>query len=285
MDDTAQPPSIPGEIRQQLVTFIESGNLELPVMPQLATQIMAMTSDPACDIRKLAEMINRDQSMAGNLLRIANSPMYMGSMKIVTLQQALTRLGLQTIRTIAIVISCETRAFSVKGWETEVKQMFRHSLATALFAQEIARSRRWNVEEGFLCGLLHDVGKPVLLQGLIDLYAKAQIPIDKVAMLAVADEFHPRVGSYLVQEWQLPARISETILHHHEPRATDKVAQTAMMTNLADDLAHFAIGPRVVTEPYLRTHPMLQPLNLYQNELDKLIAHKEKVEVSIAALS
>jgi putative nucleotidyltransferase with HDIG domain len=272
-------------LRQQLVDFIGSDRLELPIMPQLATQIMAMTSDPACDIKKLAEMISRDQAMAGNMLRIANSPLYMGTMKIVTLQQAVTRLGLQVIRTIAVVISCETRAFSVKGWEPEVKQLFRHSLAAALFAQEIARARRWNVEEGFLCGLLHDVGKPVVLQSLIDIFAAAKAPIDKPAILATMDEFHPRVGAALVLKWSLPARIGETILYHHDPSAAPQAAQTAMLTNFADDLAHFAIGPRVVTEAQLRTHPMLKPLNLYQNELDKLLAQREKIAEAVAALS
>src|SRR5438132_707575 len=83
--------------------------------------------------------------------------------------------------------------------------------------QVIARARRWNVEEGFLCGLLHDVGRPVLLQAMVDLHRELGYPLDRQSAFAAMDEFHCRVGKYLTEEWTLPARVAETILYHHDP--------------------------------------------------------------------
>ncbi len=286
-DGVSQPSYavLPAEVRQRLVAFIEGGTLELPIMPQVANQVMAMTADPNADLKKLAELISRDPAMAGNVLRICNSPMYMSAMKVVSLQQALSRLGMQLVRQIAIIVSCETRVFRVDGYQSDVHAIFRHSLATALFAQEIARSRRWNVEEGFLCGLLHDVGKPILLQTLVDLHKELKHPIDRTATFGAIDEFHAKVGGYMVDEWKLPARLSEAIVYHHHPTLAPQASQTAMMTNLADDLAHSAVGPRVVEEEFLRKHPMLAPLNLYPDELQKLLDKRNHVVEQVRSLA
>lgn len=62
-----------------------------------------------------------------------------------------------------MLISCRSKVFNVEGFKTDVRESFDLSLATAALSQEIARVRRLNVEDAFLCGLLHDIGRPVLL--------------------------------------------------------------------------------------------------------------------------
>jgi putative nucleotidyltransferase with HDIG domain len=187
-----------------------------------------------------------------------------------------------------LVISCQSKVFAVPGHEDFVKALFRHSLAAGAFAQEIARSRRWNVEEAFLCGLLHDVGRPVLMQELVDLHRQAKCPFDLTVTTHVITALHTRIGSALVNGWSLPARLGETILFHHNPTASKAAAQTAMMTNLADDMAHMLMpvpGERVPTIDEIREHPMLEPLNLYPDEMDALLAQCDKVKSMVGAIA
>lgn len=286
---TANTSALPPAVRDRLVERISQGKLELPVLPEVASQVVQLSNDPNADTRQLAGIIRRDQAMAGHLMRVANSPLYATATPLVSLDQVVSRMGMKKVREIALVISCQSKVFAVPGHEAEVKSLFRHSLVAAAFAQEIARSRRWNVEEAFLCGLLHDVGKPVLWQELIDLHKAANCAVDDNACRGAIGVLHARVGSELVRHWALPARLGETILHHHDPGKSTTAAQTALMTCLADDIAHLtlplAVAPRTVTEEQVRSHLTLAPLNLYPDELEALLAQRPKIKSMAEAMS
>jgi putative nucleotidyltransferase with HDIG domain len=284
---TATAAALPTPVRDKLVASIAQGTLELPVLPEVASQVVKLSGDPNSDTRQLAALIQRDQAMAGHLMRMANSTLYAPKVPLVSLDQVVSRMGMKKIREIALIISCQSKVFAVPGYEGLIKAQFRHSLAAAAFAQEIARNRRWNVEEAFLCGLLHDVGRPVLLQKLIDLHQELKLPLDPAAVEAAIGALHTRVGSDLVKSWTLPARMAETVLFHHDAMKSTSAAQTAMMTQLADELAHLLLtdGGRAVAEEAVRKHPLLVPLNLYPDELDALLALRPTVKAMVEAVS
>jgi putative nucleotidyltransferase with HDIG domain len=259
--------------------------LELPVLPEVATRVMTMTAEEGCSMVALAGVIRRDPAMASHFLRIANSPAYRPTSPVVTLQQALARLGTAQIRQMALLITCKGRVFSVPGYEGEVRALFQHSLASALFAQEIARARRWNVEEAFLCGLLHDVGRPVLLQLVVDVQRELRLKAPFEIVEALCAAHHARVGSELLTHWGLPAQVAETVRFHHDPTATPAFRNTALMTGLADDLAHLLLETKPIDEHAARSHPLLGPLNLYADELDALLAKREIIAATVEAIA
>jgi putative nucleotidyltransferase with HDIG domain len=286
MADVAAPQQqLPQPVLESLSNHLRHGTLELPVLSEVARQVVSVTNDENADARKLADLINRDQAIAGNLMRIVNSATYSTSDPIVSLQQAVSRLGMKKIREIALIISCQSKVFMVAGHEEEVRAQFRHSLAAAAIAQEVARSRRWNVEEAFLCGLLHDVGRPVLLQTLVDLHRDFDCCLVPAALEFAITKLHCHVGSEMVKTWKLPARLSEAILRHHEPLKSTTASQVACMTNLSDDLAHFMFDAKPKPEEELREHPMLAPLNLYPEEMDALLAKRPMIEQMIRSIS
>jgi putative nucleotidyltransferase with HDIG domain len=270
--------------RERFLEKIAEGAFELPMLPEVASMVMAATQDESCDARRLSRMIHRDAALAGHVLKLANSPLYAPTVPIVSLQQAVSRLGMKKIREMALVAACQAKVFRVPGQDARVRQLFRHSVAAAAYAQEIARMRRWNVEEAFLCGLLHDAGKPVLLQLLVEVGRELDLGVDASLVEDVVDEMHGSVAGRLVEGWHLPARVAETIVYHHRPHEAPSAAQTAMLTGIADDLAHFALQSRPVTEQELRAHPLLVPLNLYRDELDALIARKDQVKAAAEAV-
>ncbi len=264
---------------------ISAHSLDLPVLPEVATQVMNMTAEEGCSMAALASVIRRDPAMASHFLRIANSPVYRPTSPVVTLQQALGRLGTGQIRQMALLITCKARLFAVPGYEREVRALFRHSLAAALFAQEIARSRRWNVEEAFLCGLLHDIGRPVLLQLLVDLQKELRLKAPAEDVDAIVTTHHARVASELLTHWALPAQIAETALFHHDPGAAPTFRKTALMTSLADDLSHYLLESKPIDEAAVRAHPTLAPLNMYGDELDALLLKRELFAKTVEAIS
>src|SRR4029077_2368798 len=155
-------------LRTAVAHRLATGELSLPMLPRVASQVVALVGSPTTDANRLSELIHRDPALAGQVLRIANSPAYMPRMPIVSLQQAVSRLGLNAVTEIAFAASVQSGVFRVPGWEPMLNQLWRHALASGAFAKEVARTRRLNVESAFLCGLLHAVGKPALLQVITD---------------------------------------------------------------------------------------------------------------------
>lgn len=269
--------TLPAELHAALVRLVEMKAIDLPVLPEVASQVITASMDEECDLRRLTALISRDQSMTAHLLRLANCALYAPAVPILSLQQALNRLGLKKIRELALIASCESKVFRVAGFDLAVRGLFKHSLAAAAYAQEIARKRGDAVEEAFLWGLLHDVGRPVLLQAIADLRDELGVEVERQSVLAAAGEFHCRVGCDLVLGWGLPERLAAAILHHHAPAQAGNACAVAMLTRLADDLAHFAVGPNQLPAEALRGHAALAPLALDGQELERLLALKETV--------
>ncbi len=277
---TMPPPDGGRSLRERLEELVDSGYLDLPILPTVAAEVVALTSNEECDIRKLAEIVRRDQAMAGHMLRMANSATNRAVVHVASLTQAMSRLGMQMVRQFAFVISCQNRVFRVHGREEQLKKLFGHSLATALYAQEIARARRSNVEESFLAGLLHDVGRPVLLQALTDFTTTTPFSEDDVEESVGA--LHAYVGGELARQWGLSDRLGEAIAHHHNPAAAPANREGALTVRLADDLAH-RLDPDAPQVDILM-HPALGPLNLYPEDVERLLGLAEKIAAQVEEL-
>lgn len=276
--------TLPEPLRLALAQRIAGGTLDLPMLPEVATRVVQLCNDEQAEPKQLAQVVRRDQAMAGHLMRIANSALYAPPTPLVSLDQVVSRLGMLKVREIALVISCQTKVFAVPGYEARIKVLFRHSLAAGAFAQEIARSRRWNVEEAFLAGLLHDVGRPVLIQAILDLAKAEGVAVDAAGIDGACEALHARVGGDLVKAWALPVRLADAILHHHQPERSQTARNLALTTALADDLAHHLFGPKAIDEARLRAHPTCAGLNLYPEEMEQLLARRDAVKASVEAL-
>ena len=265
-------------LRSRLESRIEAGELELPLLPDVSAQVLGACQDEAADRREVAELIHRDPSLAGHVLRVANSAAYAPGVPIVSLQQAVSRLGFGALCGMAISAAVQSGLFRVSGHERTLERLWQHSAIAAAWAKEIARMRRKNVEAAFLCGLLHDIGKPVVLQALRSLIELTGFELADELYDAWVDEFHPAVGAGLLDKWQLPSWMVEAVAYHHEPEQAEQHADEARTACLADLLAHWSLADddEAAIEG-LRNQPVLRSLGMYVDELDELLARKSEV--------
>ena len=276
---------LPGAVR----TLIEerlTRDLQLPILPDTAMQVTELANDESADAAQLAELLQRDQSLAGHVLRIANSAAYGAVEPIVSLQHAISRLGLAAIAEIVVAVALKGRVFNVPGYRVKIRSMWMHSAAAAVFAKEIARLLRNNVDSAFMCGLLHDVGKPLVMQILIDAAReRTRTPVPAGIVEAAMDEFHERVGAMMAERWSLPSWMGDAIAnHHHYANATEHPDAT-MVTCLADVLANWALDETASIEDFPRDHPVLKDLNVYAEDLEQLLGLRGSVlEVAEAFL-
>ena len=284
---TATPtqPDVYERLRTSVAKQLEEGTLELPLLPIVANQVLQLSGDPNADVTKLSGLIQQDQALAGQILRIANSPAYLPRSPIVSLQQAVAWLGMNMLAGLAFSVSVQSGIFTIKGFEKEIRTLWCQALATGLYGKEIARKIRHNVENAFLCGLLHTIGKPAVLHLILTSDTNKDAALSWAVVEPLMQEFHITAGTKLAEVWKLPDPVQEAIRLYPDETYHEATSPTkgAVITCLADHLASYLLGSSQLDEEALRALPVIQDLNFYPEDIDALLEARESIQQSVEA--
>lgn len=272
------------KVAHQLQLRIDQRQLEVPMLPEVARKVVLLTQDPESDASKLAQLIQSDQTLAGHVMHIANSAAYSPNASLVSLQQAITRLGINLISDIAMAASISAKMFKAPGYENHIKSIWRHALATALWGKEIARSCRRNVEATFLCGLLHSIGRPVTLQSALELAHKLNLELGKDDIFALETKYHTAVGVAVAQHWSMPQIVCESIEFFHCYQDATLAKEQTMMINGGAAFATHLLNPEKLSTSQLTELPILADLNLYDDEIAALLDKKDIIKGTLEAM-
>jgi HD-like signal output (HDOD) protein len=265
---------------------IARGRLTIPVLPTVAAAIVATINDPKADIGRLADTIRNDQALAGHVMKFANSPLLRTGAPIVSLQQAISRLGMRSIADVAFAACMGPKLFKAPVYAGFIDLIWRESLATAVWAREIARSLRRNVEVSFLCGLLHQVGKPVVLQAVQEVLGPgaANAP-DSASVGTLLEKFGTTVGLDVAAKWHLPELVVETIGHIHDFRSAPKSPELVAMVAAARAFATLTLQTAKPEADLLIEWPEMAEINLYRADIEKLLGQVEAVRETLKAIA
>jgi putative nucleotidyltransferase with HDIG domain len=271
---TASPP-LPVEVHESLARYLDE-HLDLPVLPEAASRILAVCQDPDSEPRDVEVELERDPSLASHVLRLANSAVFAPVEPIVSLRQAVGRLGMTTIRNLCITVALQGRVFGSKQQEEAARVVWKHSTLAAVYAREVARRLRKNGEVAFLWGLMHDVGRPIVLQAALEHPELFAGEAEGDLLASIVDAFHARVGARLVQAWGLPYPIAAVVGCHHDPESAGEHAQDARITRCADLLAHWALDESRGPADFPRGEPAVAALGLDEAVLTELLALRQR---------
>lgn len=198
---------------------------DLPTLPDVVARVMQIVGNPLTTADDLNQVISLDQALTFKVLRLANSAYYGFPKEITNITQAVTILGFNTIRNLALSVSVHKMLFSDrdKGLFSH-RDFWKHCVATAVAARILARRVGYKSEDNaFTAGLLHDIGKSLLDRAAHDDFMRAiQISKDQGLRLHVAERQvfgldHADVGGRLVEIWNLPADLRAAVARHHAP--------------------------------------------------------------------
>ncbi len=268
-----------------LAGLIDRRELELPVLPDVPSKVLMMTTNPEMNISELSNLIHQDQSLASHVLRVSNSAAYGGTRQIASLTQAITRLGARLVGDIAFGISLQSDVFQIDGFEDTIRKLWRHAFAAGLFGKEIARIRRRNIESQYLCGLLHTIGKPVILQASIKIQREEGLHLDNESANLLMEEFHRSVGSMLTFSWGLPEIVSKTCLYYLNYEDAPVFKDETTSTYVASKLAQLLDDNSGVTTDELREDPAFVLLNLYPEDIQELFDKQDRIAEFISAMT
>jgi len=193
----------------------------LPTLPTIATQILALSQRADADFSEIARIISKDAALSGKILRTVNSSFYGRSQAVGTISGALVILGLQSVKTLVLGFSLVTNLNKKQSSGFKHLEYWKRSIYAATAARTLAaRLNMVQQEEAFLAGLLMDIGMLVLDIVLGDQYGEIYARVTTHAELRAAEiealgVTQAIVGGILAASWKLPPLLAVPIASHH----------------------------------------------------------------------
>ena len=231
-----------GERVRKIVARIEG----LPTLPTLLAQMNRMMLDPKTTAKDMAQLISSDPAVTARILKVVNSAFYGFPSRIATITHAIVILGFNTVKSV-VLSSTVFDAFGSKGKgdpRFKREDFWRHSVACGAACKVIARnSGEAALEEFFIAGLLHDVGKVIEDQFLHEDFMKVLEDVQSRQVLfreaeeSILGVNHADVGGWLFGQWKLSKGLVRAVACHHNPVLADDHLKAASVVHLGDIFA------------------------------------------------
>ncbi len=234
---------------RHLLALFQSPEYRPPMLPGAAMELLDYSQRRDADFDEIAHLLEQDQLLAGQLLRICNSPMYARAQPARSLKQALLRLGLKTLRDLAMEVAVGMRVFRGNDYSDAMERLRRHSILTAHLSRMICRHLKLEGEYAFMCGLFHDAGIAGVLIALEEGKFEGGSP-DLAPLWPVINSVHQETSGILTRMWRLYPDLVNTVSRHHDIRFDDNQGPLPSVVCIAEQLCN-GMGVTVLTEEYL----------------------------------
>ncbi len=242
-------------LRSELVQTFHDPDYRPPPLPAVAIMLSRVTQSDETSIGDVVRLLEQDQMLAGSVLKLVASPHYASRSPITSLHQAVVRLGLKTLRSIVFEASLRGGIFNLREYHETIEQVRRHSTTTAYLAKLTCEACWVDRDDGFICGLLHDVGFSALLFSVSNVEKDASPEL--ADLWADVEPLHERASNLVARLWDLPVEICDVVGHHHDPTRcqSEEAAKVAAAVCIADWLTERfganVVGPRKADGTFL----------------------------------
>lgn len=222
---------------------------KLPVFRPVALKLLKILAIGEPEVRDVTRLLESDPGLSAEVMTLANSAIYAGTVPVRTIARAVTVLGLERMQSIALTVAMQSFARSLQDTE-ECRMAWRHSLGCAFAAEELAPAFGESRETGYMAGLMHDVGRFGLMAAYPCLTSGSYAPeyenevhvLDEERRLFGMD--HAQAGACLTQVWGLPEEFHVVAGRHHERDVAGQASTVALVRaacRAADALGYEAV--------------------------------------------
>jgi len=203
------------KILQQLEAKIRANQLVLPSMPDVFLQVKKIVDDPSSNMNNIAKIITRDPSLTARILKVSNNALYRGDHEITNVQLAVSRMGLQLIKTLVTSHSITQMFNQPKGpLKAFFTRLQNHSAKVSAHAYAIASHYSdTNPDDALLAGLVHNIGYLPMAK-CTDTFPETEKEPD--LLIEVMGKVHTKVGEMILKSWSFPQHIIDASIHYVE---------------------------------------------------------------------
>jgi HD-like signal output (HDOD) protein len=245
-------------------------------LPRVCAQLAELTAQEVVDAAQLARLMESDLALAGEVMRVANSPALRPRAAVVSLRQAVSWLGVAEVRNIAMAVMLHGEVFVAPGHEPESEELWREAWLAGLWAKEIARERRKHVESAFLAALMHRTGAALSLKILSRFEAEQRTVMDARSFADLVVEFEPPFGRLLMNNWSLPGDVQDGASDWRDYRASSH-SDLASTVNAAHLLAVHTMYPQLMNEEIVFESPVFEQLGIFPDDRRAMLAKCDHV--------
>jgi HD-like signal output (HDOD) protein/response regulator of citrate/malate metabolism len=264
-----------------VVARLRKGDINLPSPPLIQIQFNEMLKNKK-GLHEIANLLKQDIAISSQLIRVSNSAYYQGMVQNITLEQALTRLGLNTIKQYVEII-CNRSLYAAKKKKNMqwMEKLWKHSLGSALAAQFACEAiQQKQADEIFTMALIHDIGELILLQIMgeldIDICDETMNEEDRTELSSALMLNHGTFGAMLLKKWGFSELYQQIALYHSNPERADPISRELLIVSFADLVAK-TIGYATQDKPLVEIEEAFST-NLLKLDSEKITIVKEKVK-------
>jgi HD-like signal output (HDOD) protein len=224
-----------------------SRNVRLVSLPEVCIQVQALADSPHTTAADIGDVVGKDTALTTRLLKLVNSAYFSLPKKIDTISRAVNMIGMRELRNLTLAASAAEVFSRIPANLIDMAAFWQHSVYCGLVARNLAN--RCNVlhsERLFTAGLLHDIGRLLMLMKLPDEIGKAEsLRLHSKEDICTIEHGligfdHAQVGQALLAHWHMPENLCASVLYHHNPAGADEAHLEASIVHIADLVTHCA---------------------------------------------
>ena len=231
-----------------------------PVLPTTVTRLMSVTNDPDCSVKDVVATIHSDQSLCLTVLKIANSVLFGRPQKVDSIKMAVVILGFNEVQRIALTKAL-INSFSKLAREHKpfIDRFWTHSFICGMAARLIAQTQNISPEVAFMGGIIHDIGKLIMLETFTADYVPQRWMAGLSNEQTLYEELqifsftHDILGGQLLEKWFFPASLITAVAYHHRPEEAIRGKDLAHVIQLADFLSFFCCNRTLLVDDDILT--------------------------------
>jgi putative nucleotidyltransferase with HDIG domain len=259
---------------------------EIERMPQFPESLMRLQknlNDPNADFNSVANIIKTDATLTTEIIRIANSPIYMLPRKVDDVPTAVRMIGLKGVKNLILSFGVN-KVFEKKYKKALIEEVMQHSFKVALYCSQIAKIKRMDplIDDIYVAAMLHDFGKiitstlkPELVEKINRVCAAKGIPLSSLEDLTKGYN-HSIIGALLSEKWNFPDKFVQAVKYHHIPlEAAQEYKPLVYVVYLGNEIYYYTKSEHKFSDiNYL----VLKFFNLTdREEFDKLVTKIENI--------
>jgi putative nucleotidyltransferase with HDIG domain len=259
----------------------------LATIPSVASRLMELVADPAVSLTEISGFVSNDPTLATKVLRMVNSPVYGFPGRISSVNQAVFLLGVNAVKGLL---------YGVTVFDLMQKTMiglWEHSLGCAIISRLVAKKKGLKEpEETSIRGLLHDIGKVILVLQFPEEYGTimSEAEAREVSIYEVENEYfstsHATVGAWVADQWSFPKVLTDVIAYHHKPHLSKLAPMETAIVHFSDVLLRgrgFGFAGDYAVPP---VHPSAWKLvDLSDSDIREILKEAEELLAEVADIS